>query len=271
MTLGGFTEDQIERYGRHIALPEIGGKGQRALNQAAVLVVGAGGLGSPVIQYLAAAGVGRLTLCDPQAVERSNLQRQVIHRDSDVGVNKATSAQRFAQALNPDIAVAARDEAVTAENAADLVAGHDLVVDGTDLFAARYLLSDACHLYRRPLVTAAILRFDGQITTLHSFDGAGPCFRCLHPEPPPDDSLPSCAQAGILGALPGMLGSMQAVEAIKLLAGTGTSLVGRLVLVDTLDWRWEPMAVSRDPACPTCGDAPTITDLSPHAHARAGG
>lgn len=235
---------EIERYARHIVLREVGGPGQQKLKAARVLVVGAGGLGAPVIQYLAAAGIGTIGIVDDDTVSLSNLQRQVIHPTNAVGRLKVESAAEAVAAINPHVAVEAHAVRLTAENAADLVAGYDLVVDGSDNFATRYLVADACAAGQRPLVTAAVGTFDGSITTLLPWQAAAdgrrnPGYRDLFPEPPPAGLVPSCAEAGIIGALPGILGSLQAMEAIKLVCGIGAPLVGRLLLVDALSMRFE--------------------------------
>lgn len=258
-----FREDQIHRYARHIILPEIGGGGQEALLRARVLVVGAGGLGSPLLLYLAAAGVGTLGVIDDDVVDLSNLQRQVLHDTHAVGQAKTDSAVARLQALNPDVTVQGINARLTAANALALVGDYDLVADGSDNFATRFLINDACRLAGKPLVSAAILRFDGQIATFRPQTGS-PCYRCLFPEPPPPDRIPSCAQAGVLGAMAGVMGALQAVEVVKELLGIGDSLAGRLLLVDVLAMRFETIRVPADPSCPLCGSAPTLTDLSHH-------
>ncbi len=244
--------DEIARYARHIVLPEVGGPGQRRLKAARVLVVGAGGLGAPLVQYLAAAGVGRITVADDDVVELSNLQRQVIHGTADVGRPKADSAADAAGRLNPHVAVVPLAARVDAETAARLAADHDVVADGSDNFDTRYAVADACEAARRPLVTAALGRFDGSLTTLAPFaagpDGRpNPTFRCLFPSPPPPGTVPACAEAGILGALAGVLGTLQALEVLKVILGIGTPLLGRLLLVDGLDMRFETIAYARAP------------------------
>ena len=248
------TEMQIRRYARHIVLPEIGGIGQSKLIASRVLVLGAGGLGAPLLQYLAAAGIGTLGVVDDDTVDLSNLQRQVIHRTRDIGVAKVASAERELTEINPEVTVRAHRERLTAANAERLVADYDLVADGSDNFATRYLLNDTCFRLRKPLVAAAILRFDGQISTYKAFHGAGhPCLRCVFPEAPSEDAVPSCAQAGVLGALAGTLGAMQATEIVKEILGVGRSLSGRLLTYDALDGSWEEMAIAKRPNCPTCG------------------
>jgi adenylyltransferase/sulfurtransferase len=266
------SETQIHRYARHIILPEIGGIGQAKLLAARVLVIGAGGLGAPLVQYLAAAGIGTLGVADNDAVDLSNLQRQVIHRTSDIGMAKAESARQAAAAINPDCRVVAHLQRVTADNVAGLVAQYDIVADGSDNFATRYLLNDACYLARKTLVSAAILRFDGQLSTWKAYLGPPhPCYRCLFAEPPPADSVPSCAQAGVLGAMAGTMGALQAGEIIKEVLGVGDSLSGTLLLHDALAGRFDRLTISRNPDCALCGAAPTIRDLdSPAARASYG-
>jgi len=253
-TLPELTEPQIRRYARHIVLAEIGGLGQSRLIAARVLVVGAGGLGAPLLQYLAAAGVGTLGVIDDDRVDLSNLQRQVIHRTEDIGATKAASARRALQAVNPEVQVEAYEERLTAENAERLIAGYDIVADGSDNFATRYLLNDTCHRLRKTLVAAAILRFDGQISTYKAWQGAGhPCLRCLFPSAPAEDAVPSCAQAGVLGSLAGTLGALQATEVVKEILGVGRSLSGRLLVYDALAASFDEMAIAKRPDCPTCG------------------
>jgi molybdopterin-synthase adenylyltransferase len=254
MSLPDMTEMQIRRYARHIVLPEIGGIGQSKLIASRVLVLGAGGLGAPLLQYLAAAGIGTVGVVDDDTVDLSNLQRQVIHRTSDIGAPKVLSAQRALSDINPEVTVQAHPERLTAGNVERLVADYDIVADGSDNFATRYLLNDTCFRLRKPLVAAAILRFDGQISTYKAWHGAGhPCLRCVFPEAPSEDAVPSCAQAGVLGALAGTLGAMQATEVVKEILGVGRSLSGRLLTYDALDGSWEEMTITKRPNCPTCG------------------
>ena len=254
-SLPDLSETQIRRYARHIVLAEIGGIGQSRLIAAKVLVVGAGGLGAPLLQYLAAAGIGTLGVIDHDTVDLSNLQRQVIHRTSDIGVSKVESARRALAEINPDVSVQAHDERLTADNAESIVAGYDIVADGSDNFATRYLLNDVCYALRKTLVSAAILRFDGQISTYKAWQGAGhPCLRCLFPEAPSEEAVPSCAQAGVLGALAGTLGTLQATEVVKEILGVGRSLSGSLLLYDALNASFETLTVTKRPGCPTCGD-----------------
>lgn len=260
-----WTDDQLERYSRHILLPEVGGGGQEKLLAASVLVVGAGGLGAPLLQYLAAAGVGRLGVIDADTVDLSNLQRQVIHRTQDVGVPKVESAARMVRELNPDVTVDVYQERITAANAMEIVARYDLVADGTDNFATRYLLNDACHFAGRPLVSGALLRFEGQLSVFKSHQGDGhPCYRCLFPEPPPPGSVPSCSEAGVFGAVAGAVGTQQAVEVLKEILGLGESLSGRFLMYDGLSTEWQNIRLRKNPACPLCGEQPTIRDLSGH-------
>lgn len=260
-----FTDDQIHRYARHIILPEIGGTGQERLLKAKVLVVGAGGLGAPVLLYLAAAGVGTIGVIDDDAVDLSNLQRQVIHDTAAIGVAKVDSAAARIAAINPDVTVDRHYARLTAANALDLIGGYDIVADGSDNFATRYLVNDACYLAGRPLVSAALLRFDGQIATFKAHEGPpNPCYRCVFPEAPPAGTVPSCSEAGVLGALAGLVGSLQAVEVVKEILGIGEGLSGRLLMIDSLGSEFRKLKVPRDPDCPLCGGHATITDLSAH-------
>jgi adenylyltransferase/sulfurtransferase len=250
--------EQLDRYSRHIIMDEIGPEGQAALLDAAVLVVGAGGLGSPVLQYLAAAGVGHLAVVDDDVVERANLQRQVVHGDSDVGRPKVESARDFVAGLNPDVDVTTHELRVSAENAADLVAGHDVVVDASDNFPTRYLCNDACVLADIPLSHGAVYRFEGQVTTV---TGGEPCYRCLFPEAPPEGAVPDCATTGVLGALPGTVGAMQATEVVKLITGVGDPLDGRLLAYDAADMSTETVTYRPNPSCPVCGEDPAVGSL----------
>ncbi len=260
-----FTDDQIQRYARHIILPEIGGTGQAKLLDARVLVVGAGGLGAPVLLYLAAAGIGTIGVIDDDTVDLSNLQRQVIHDTGTIGVAKVDSAAARISAVNPDVTVERHHTRLTADNAMELIAGYEIVADGSDNFATRYLVNDACYLAGKPLVSAAMLRFDGQISTFKAHSGPPhPCYRCVFPEAPPPGTIPSCSEAGVLGALAGLVGSMQAVEVVKEVLGIGDSLSGRLMMIDSLGSQFRTMTVPRDPDCALCGSQATITDLSAH-------
>ena len=264
------TSEELERYARHIVLREVGGPGQAALRRARVLVIGAGGLGAPLLMYLAAAGVGTLGVIDDDAVALSNLQRQVIHGTPDLGVAKVTSAAAAIARLNPHVAVETHNMRLGAANARELIARYDLVADGSDNFSTRYLVSDACFLARRPLVTAAVGTFDGTLTTIRAHergaDGTpNPTYRCLFPEPPPAGAIPACAEAGILGALTGVVGSRMALEVIREIVGFGEGLVGRLLMVDARAMRFETLRYAWDPANPLSGKSPTISDLSHHA------
>jgi len=264
------SSDELERYARHIVLREVGGPGQAALGRSRVLVVGAGGLGAPVLLYLAAAGVGTLGIVDDDVVSLSNLQRQVIHTTPDIGAAKVDSAAAMIRRLNPHVAVEQHNARLTAQNALDLIGGYDLVADGSDNFATRYLVSDACYFAGKPLVSAALGAFDGTLTTIRAHergtDGKpNPTYRCLFPEPPPPGTVPACAEAGILGALAGVLGSMMALEVIREIVGFGEGLVGRLVMLDARAMRFETLRYGWDPANPLSGAQPTIHDLSEHA------
>ncbi len=260
------TDQQIERYARHIVLKEVGGAGQQRLLGARVLVVGAGGLGSPLLMYLAAAGVGTIGVADDDAVSLSNLQRQVAHVTASIGRPKTASAADTVGALNPDVRVIEHPVRLDPANALDMVSGYDVVADGSDNFATRFLVNDACYLAGKTLVTAAILRFDGQLAT-HKAHLAGnhPCYRCIFGAPPPEEFAQSCSQDGVLGALAGMMGSMQAVEVLKELLDIGESLSGQLLIVDALGATWRKIKVNRDPGCALCGANATIRDLSRHA------
>jgi molybdopterin-synthase adenylyltransferase len=251
MALSG---DEIERYARHLVLREVGGPGQARLKAARVLVVGAGGLGSPLLLYLAAAGVGTLGVVDDDRVDLTNLQRQILHATDRVGAPKVESARTALAAANPDVRVEAHPARLTADNAAALVGAYDLVADGTDNFATRYLLNEVCFAARKPLVAAALAPFDGQISTFKPYLGDGhPCYRCLFREPPPPDLIPRCETAGILGAVAGVVGTLQAVEVLKELLGIGESLSGTLLMYDALRAGFHRVRVAKDPACPTCG------------------
>src|SRR5512139_1281747 len=261
--------DELERYARHIVLREVGGPGQAALKRARVLVVGAGGLGAPVLLYLAAAGVGTLGVIDDDTVALSNLQRQVIHGTPEIGEPKVESAATAIRRLNPHVTVETHASRLVAANALDLVRGYDIVADGADNFATRYLVSDACFFAKKPLVTAAVGTFDGSLTSIRahekSADGSpNPTYRCLFPESPPAGTVPACAEAGILGALPGVLGSLMALEVIREIVGFGEGLVGRLLMVDARSMRFETLSYAWDPNNPLNGNTPTIKDLSQH-------
>ena len=256
-----FAPEELNRYGRQFALPEFGADGQRRLKHARVLIVGAGGLGSPSALYLAAAGVGTLGLVDDDRVDETNLQRQILYSSNDVGRPKTEAGLARLRGINPYIDVVAHPELLSATNAVRLIASYDVVIDGTDNFATRYLVNDACVLQRRPNMYGSVLRFEGQ-ASLFAVPG-GPCYRCLHPEPPPDGLIPACADAGVLGVLPGLIGTIQATEAIKWIAQVGSPLVGRLLLYDALKMRFREIALPRDTDCPVCGDRPTIRELVP--------
>ena len=253
------TREEVARYSRHLIMPEVGMQGQLKLKAARVLCVGAGGLGSPVLLYLAAAGVGTLGLVDFDEVDYSNLHRQIIHGTPDVGRSKLDSAKARINALNPEVEVVTHEMALSSENALGLFADYDLVVDGTDNFPTRYLVNDACVIGGKPNVYGSIFRFEGQASVFATKDG--PCYRCMFPEPPPPGLVPSCAEGGVLGILPGVVGMLQATEAIKLILGVGESLVGRFLLFDALKLRFRELKVRKDPDCPVCGEHPTVTQL----------
>ncbi len=259
MTAHPFTRDELLRYARHLALPHMGMEGQIRLREARVLCVGAGGLGSPVALYLAAAGVGTLGLVDHDEVDVSNLQRQILHGTSDVGRSKLSSARERLSDLNPHVEVETHAERLTSANALEILEGYDVVVDGTDNFPTRYLVNDACVLLGIPTVYGSIFRWEGQASVFA--DGDGPCYRCLFREPPPPGLVPNCAEGGVLGVLPGIIGSVQAMETLKLLLGVGTTLSGRLLIFDALEMSWREVALRRNPDCPVCGDEPTQTEL----------
>jgi adenylyltransferase/sulfurtransferase len=259
-TLGPeLTRDERARYARHLLLPEIGLEGQRRLKGARVLVVGAGGLGSPALMYLAAAGVGTIGVVDDDVVDASNLQRQVIHGTSDVGRRKAESAAEAVAEINPLVTVQRHDTRLDSGNALDIIGAYDLVVDGADNFPTRYLVNDACVMLGKPHVWGSIFRFDGQVSVWWA--GRGPCYRCVFPDPPPPEAVPSCATGGVLGVLCAAVGSVQVSEAVKILVGQGDPLIGRLMVHDALRQSWDTLMVRRDPDCPVCGDSPTVTEL----------
>ncbi|AAR34726.1 MULTISPECIES: HesA/MoeB/ThiF family protein [Geobacter] len=254
-----FTDQQIERYSRHIILKEVGGKGQKKLLDGKVMVIGAGGLGAPIALYLAAAGVGTIGIADADVVDLSNLQRQVIHFTPDVGKPKVESAREKMEAINPDVRVRTYQEWISAANIARIIADYDFVIDGTDNFAAKFLVNDACVLAGTPYSHGGILQFDGQTLTVKP--GESPCYRCIFPAPPPKDAIPTCARAGVIGVLPGVLGTIQATEAIKYLLGQGDLLTGRLLTYNALRMRFREVPVKKSARCPVCGDNPTITEL----------
>jgi len=254
-----FDREEIQRYSRHLILPEVAMAGQKKLKAASVLVIGTGGLGSPLAMYLAAAGIGRLGLVDFDVVDASNLQRQVIHSTAYVGRPKLESAKNFIAAINPHVQVETHETRFRAENALAIARDYDIIIDGTDNFPTRYLVNDVCVLLRKPNVYGSIFRFEGQASVFWAEQG--PCYRCLYPEPPPPGLVPSCAEGGVLGVLPGIIGTIQASEAIKLILGVGEPLVGRLLLFDALRMHFREMKLRKDPDCPVCGTAPTITAL----------
>jgi sulfur-carrier protein adenylyltransferase/sulfurtransferase len=254
-----YTPEQLIRYSRHFLLPEVGEDGQAKLLQAKVLMVGAGGLGSPAAYYLAAAGVGTLGIIDNDVVDISNLQRQILHANDRVGMPKVESAKKTLEGLNPDVKVIPYQAKLTSENIMEILKDYDLVVDGCDNFPTRYLVNDACVLTGKPNVHGSIFQFEGQATVF--YPGKGPCYRCLYPEPPPAEMAPSCAEAGVLGVLPGLIGVIEALEAVKLILGKGDSLVGRLLHFNTLTMEINTLKLRRDPNCPMCGDNPTIKEL----------
>ncbi len=260
MSEGTLSHEEIRRYSRHLIMPEVGMAGQRRLRQGSVLLIGTGGLGSPLALYLAAAGVGHIGLVDFDVVDESNLQRQIVHGTSTVGVLKTESAKRRLQDLNPLIEVTTYEAQLTSANALELMRPYDVIVDGTDNFPTRYLSNDASVMLGKPNVYGSIFRFEGQATVFSPKDG-GPCYRCLYPEPPPPGLVPSCAEGGVFGVLPGVIGTIQATEAIKLITGIGDTLVGRLMLYDALAMRFRELKLRRNPACPVCGDHPTVTEL----------
>ena len=253
------SNEQIERYSRHIILPDVGGGGQKKLLSSRVLLLGMGGLGSPAALYLAAAGIGKMGLVDFDTVELSNLQRQIIHTTNDLGKSKVRSARETIQAINPDVRVQEHKERLSVDNVMEIISHYDLVVDGTDNFPTRFLLNDACVMAGKPIVYGAIFRFEGQVSV---FDpDQGPCYRCLIPEMPPPGSVPRCQEAGVLGILPGIIGALQATEAIKLVLGVGKPLIGRLLLFDALDMELSEMKLSKNPKCPACGEDSHLVEL----------
>ena len=258
------TTDDLSRYSRHLILPEVGMEGQQKLKAARVLCVGTGGLGSPLALYLAAAGIGTLGLVDFDVVDSSNLQRQIIHSTKDIGRKKIDSAEEKLTALNPALNIVKHETMLTSANALDILKDYDIVADGTDNFPTRYLVNDACVLLGKPNAYGSIFRFEGQASVFAT--EAGPCYRCLYPEPPPPGLVPSCAEGGVLGILPGLVGVIQATEVIKLILGKGDSLVGRLLLVDALNMRFRELKLRKNPECPVCGQSPTVTALIDYDH-----
>src|ERR687889_142336 len=253
------SNEEIARYSRHLIMPEVALEGQKQLKAAKVLTVGTGGLGSPLALYLAAAGIGTIGIVDFDVVDESNLQRQIIHGTSDVGRKKMESARDTILDINPNVKVEAYEDPLTSENALDTIKDYDIIVDGTDNFATRYLVNDACVLLGKPNVYGSIFRFEGQASVFAT--AGGPCYRCLYPEPPPPGLVPSCAEGGVLGVLPGIIGTIQALETIKWIIGAGESLIGRLLLFDALKLRFRELQLRKDPSCPLCGQNPTIREL----------
>ncbi|WP_428530535.1 HesA/MoeB/ThiF family protein [Rhodopila sp.] len=258
-----FSEDEIQRFSRHILLREVGGTGQAKLKAARVLVIGAGGLGSPLMLYLAAAGIGTIGLIDDDLVDLSNLQRQVAHTTDRIGMPKVASAAQAARAINPAVKVEAYTARLSADNALDLIRQYDIVCDGTDNFATRFLVADACVLAKRTLVSAAVLRFEGQLSVFKPHAG-GPCYRCLYAEPPPPGTVPTCSEAGVLGVVTGVMGTLQATEVLKEILGIGDTLSGRLLVWDALSATFRDIKLRPDPSCALCGPQAAITDLSAH-------
>ena len=254
-----FTEDQINRYSRHIILKEVGGKGQKKLLESKVFMIGAGGLGSPIGFYLAAAGVGTIGIADGDVVDHSNLQRQILHSTKDVDKSKSLSAKETLEALNPDIKVVPYQERLTSKNIMDIIKDYDVIVDGSDNFPTRYLTNDACVLLNKPLSHGSIFRFEGQVTTF--VPGEGPCYRCLFESPPPAEFVPSCQESGVLGVLAGVIGTIQATEVVKLILGKGDVLNGRLLLYNSLKMEFRTVNLRQNPECPVCGENPTIKEL----------
>ncbi len=253
-----FTVDQVQRYSRHLLLPEVGVEGQQKLLDAKVLAIGAGGLGSPTLFYLAAAGVRTLGVVDFDIVDRSNLQRQILHTEDRIGMLKTESAERTLTALNPDVTVVRHDESLTSDNAMRILTPYDIIVNGCDNFPTRYLVNDAAYMLGKTVVDGSVLRFEGMVTV---FEPGRGCYRCLYPTPPPPEMAPSCSEAGVLGVLPGLIGLIQATETTKLILGIGETLAGRLLLVDALAMEFRQLRLRRDTACPLCGDKPTVTEL----------
>jgi adenylyltransferase/sulfurtransferase len=258
------TTDDLSRYSRHLILPEVGMEGQQKLKAARVLCVGTGGLGSPLALYLTAAGIGTLGLVDFDVVDASNLQRQIIHSTKDIGRKKIDSAEEKLKALNPSINIVKHETMLTSANALDIIKDYDIVADGTDNFPTRYLVNDACVILKKPNAYGSIFRFEGQASVFAT--ETGPCYRCLYPEPPPPGLVPSCAEGGVLGILPGLVGVIQATEVIKLILGKGEPLIGRLLLVDALSMRFRELKLRKNPECPVCGENPTVTQLIDYQH-----
>ena len=258
------TDEELDRYARHLVLREVGGPGQTKIRAARVLIVGAGGLGSPCALYLAAAGVGAIGLVDDDSVSLSNLQRQILFRTADVGRAKVEAGAEALKALNPGVKIALHNTRLAAENVMALIADYDIVADGSDNFATRFLLNDACFFAQKPLVSAAVTEFEGQLATYKGYAADRPCYRCLFPAPPPPDTMPSCSQTGVLGAAAGAMGSLQALEVLKEAAGLGTGLAGKILTYKALTTEFRTARLAPDPACPLCGNTPSIHDLSGH-------
>ena len=254
-----FTDEQIERYSRHIILPEVGGSGQQKMLEARVLLLGAGGLGSPAAYYLAAAGIGNLGIVDFDRVDLSNLQRQIIHSTERIGMLKTESAKKTIEALNPDVNISLYNERLDSSNIMNLIEGYDYIVDGSDNFPTRYLVNDACIMRNKTLIHGSIYRFEGQVTVFKP--GDGPCYRCLYPEPPPPGMVPNCQEGGVLGVLAGVIGNLQVVEVLKLVLGIGKTLVGKLLIYDALNTEFRNLRLRKDTNCPICSEKPTITEL----------
>ena len=250
--------EQVDRYSRHIIMPQVGSEGQRKLLNSSVLIIGAGGLGSPAALYLALAGVGKIGIVDFDVVDRSNLQRQVLHRDEDIGKSKVISAMETLKAYNPDINVVMHDEPINSKNALDIMNNYDVVINGADNFPTRYLICDSTFFAKKPLIDGSVLTFDGQITT---YVPGGNCYRCIFPDPPPPGSVPSCSEAGVIGALPGLIGSIQAIETIKYILGAGDLLKGRMILIDALSMEFRTVKIRRNENCVLCGDNPSVKEL----------
>jgi len=254
-----FTDEQIERYSRHIILPEVGGSGQQKMLEARVLLLGAGGLGSPAAYYLAAAGIGNLGIVDFDRVDLSNLQRQIIHSTERIGMLKTESAKKTIEALNPDVNISLYNERLDSSNIMNLIEGYDYIVDGSDNFPTRYLVNDACIMRNKTLIHGSIYRFEGQVTVFKP--GDGPCYRCLYPEPPPPGMVPNCQEGGVLGVLAGVIGNLQVVEVLKLVLGIGKTLVGKLIIYDALNTEFRNLRLRKDENCPICSEKPTIKEL----------
>ncbi len=256
--IGALTAEQVDRYSRHIIMPQVGPSGQRKIMESSVLIIGAGGLGSPIAVYLALAGIGKIGIVDFDTVDISNLQRQILHQNDDIGKLKAISAKETINAYNPDVEVVTHTVPITSDNSMEIIAQYDYIINGADNFAARYLVNDTCHFLKKPLIDGSILLFDGQVTVY--LPGQG-CYRCLYPSPPPPGMVPSCAEAGVLGALCGTVGTIQATEVLKLILGVGESLHGRLLLYDALAMEFRQVRIRKDPNCVLCSDHPTVTEL----------